>query len=354
MTASIPVAVLGATGMVGQRLVQMLSGHPWFRVVALTGSERSAGRPYGEAVTWLLGPQPPAWAAELPVLPTTVAAVVDSGARLAFSALPAAVARTLEPALAAAGVWVGSNASALRREPDVPLLMPEVNPEHIHLLTVQRRRRGWPAGVVTNPNCSTTGLVGPLKALDRAFGVRRVVVVTLQALSGAGYPGVPSLAIADNVIPYIPGEEDKLEWEPRKLLGVLQRDEVRLADIVLSASVHRVPTTDGHLLSAYVETARPIQPDEARAVLAAYRAPAETATLPSAPQPVLWVREEPDRPQPRLDRDFGKGMTTVVGRVRSDPVLGLKMEILSHNTLRGAAGGALYNGEWLARFLGWV
>ncbi len=354
MSAAIPVAVLGATGMVGQRLVQLLDRHPWFRVVALTGSERSAGRPYREAVTWLLDTPMPAWAAEMLVRPTTARAVVDAGARLAFSALPAGVARQVEPALAAAGVWVCSNASALRREPDVPLLMPEVNPDHIGLVEVQRARRGWPAGVITNPNCSTTGLVAPLKALAQAFGVRRVSVVTLQALSGAGYPGVPSLAIMDNVIPYIANEEDKIEWEPRKLLGRLQGDAIHLADVVLSASVHRVPVTDGHLLAVSVETRQPAHPDAAREVLARYAAPPETANLPSAPRPVIVVRSEPDRPQPRLDRDTGHGMTTVVGRVRSDPVLGLKMEILSHNTLRGAAGGALYNGEWLARYLGWV
>ena len=353
-TPAIPVAVLGATGMVGQRLVQLLDGHPWFRVVALTGSERSAGRTYAEAATWLLDTPLPAWAASLPVLPTTAAAVAQSGARLAFSALPASVARQVEPALAAAGVWVCSNASAFRREPDVPLLMPEVNPQHIRLVETQRARRGWPAAIITNPNCSTTGLVAPLKALHDAFGVTHAVVVTLQALSGAGYPGVPALAIADNVIPYIANEEDKIEWEPRKLLGMLDGEGVRLADITLSASVHRVPVTDGHLLSVSLRTARPVSPAEAREALAAYAPPPETADLPSTPRPVLLVREEPDRPQPRLDRLTGRGMTTVVGRVRPDPVLGLKLEILSHNTVRGAAGGALYNGEWLARFLGWA
>ncbi len=354
MTASIPVAVLGATGTVGQRLIQLLDAHPWFRVVALTGSERSVGKPYAEAVTWLLDTPLPAWAAAQTVLPTTAEAVAARGARLAFSALPAAAARAAEPALAAAGVWVCSNASAFRREPDVPLLMPEVNPQHIRLVETQRDRRGWPAGIITNPNCSTTGLVAPLKALDAAFGVRKVWVVTLQALSGAGYPGVPALAIADNVIPYIAGEEDKIAWEPRKLLGRLTPQGVQLADMVISASVHRVPVTDGHLLSVAVATERPASPEAARAALAGYTAPPETARLPSAPRPVLQVRTEPDRPQPRLDRATGRGMTTVVGRVRSDPVLGLKMSILSHNTLRGAAGGALYNGEWLARYLGWV
>ena len=349
----IPVAVLGATGAVGQRLVQMLDGHPWFQVVALTASEVRAGKRYGETVHWLLGEAPPAWAAAMPLLPTTAEAVQQAGARLAFSALPSAVAREIEPALAQAGVWVCSNASAFRREPDVPLLMPEVNPEHIRLVEVQRKRRGWPAGIVTNPNCTTTGLVAALAPLHRAFGVEAVVVVSLQALSGAGYPGVASLDILDNVLPYIPGEEEKLAWEPRKLLGRLQGEAVTLADVVVSPHVHRVPVWDGHTLAVSVRFTRPVPLEDVRRAWTSYLPPEPTRDLPHTPRPVIQVRDEPDRPQPRLDRMTGGGMTTVVGRLRPDPVLHVKFTVLSHNTIRGAAGGALYNGEWLARYLGW-
>ncbi len=353
MAERIPVAILGATGTVGQRFVQLLDGHPWFQVVALTGSARSEGKPYAEAATWLLDTPMPDWARAMTVLPTRADVVARAGARLAFSALPASAARTVEPELAAAGVWVGSNASAYRREPDVPLLMPEVNPDHIALVERQRRERGWPAAIITNPNCTTTGLTVPLKALDQAFGLEAVVVVSLQALSGAGYPGVPSLAIMDNVIPYIPNEEDKVEWEPRKLLGALRGDEVELAGVTISAHVHRVPVLDGHTLAVSVRLRTTASPEAVAEVLASYQAPEATRDLPSAPRPVMVVRREPDRPQPRLDRMTGRGMTTVVGRVRPDPILGVKFSVLSHNTIRGAAGGALYNAEWLARYLGW-
>ncbi len=351
MDQRIPVAVLGATGMVGQRFLWFLDGHPWFRVVALTASEGRVGRRYADAVTWLL-PQPmPAWAADMVLQPTTPEGVGE--ARLAFSALPTSVARAVEPRLAARGVWVCSNASAYRREPDVPLLVPEVNPEHIALVERQRRERGWAAAIVTNPNCTTTGLVVALAPLHRAFGLKGVFVATLQALSGAGYPGVPSLAVVDNVLPHIPGEEEKVEWEPRKILGHLVDETVELAPVPISAHTHRVPVWDGHTLAVSVVLARNAGPEEVVQALASYQAPEATRDLPSAPRPVILVRTEPDRPQPRLDRDAGRGMTTVVGRVRSDPLGGAKFTVLSHNTVRGAAGGAVYNGEWLARYLGW-
>lgn len=351
MSQRIPVAVLGATGMVGQRFVQFLDGHPWFQVVSLTASEGRVGRRYGDVVTWVLPEPMPSWAADMVLQPTSAEGVGE--ARLAFSALPAAVAREVEPRLAARGVWVCSNASAHRREPDVPLLVPEVNPEHIVLVERQRRERGWPAAILTNPNCTTTGLVVALAPLHRTFGLKWVFVASLQALSGAGYPGVPSLAILDNVLPYIPGEEEKVEWEPRKILGRLEGEAVRMAEVPISAHTHRVPVWDGHILAVSVALHESADPDAVRQALATYRAPEPTRDLPSAPRPVIAVRTEPDRPQPRLDRNTGRGMTTVVGRVRHDPLGQVKFTVLSHNTVRGAAGGAVYNGEWLARYLGW-
>jgi aspartate-semialdehyde dehydrogenase len=347
----IPVAVLAATGSVGQRFVQLLDRHPWFEVVALTGSERGHGKTYGEVCRWLLAEPMPEWAKTMPVLPSE--AELLNGARLAFSALPADTARQVEPALAQAGIAVCSNASAFRREADVPLLIPEVNPDHARLVEVQRKQRGWPGWITTNPNCTSTGMTIALKALQEAFGLKRVFAVSLQALSGAGYPGVASLDIADNVIPFISGEEDKVEWEPRKMLGKLEGEEVRLAQIGFSAHTNRVAVTDGHLVCLTVELERRATPEQAAAVLGAFKAPPQVADLPSAPRPVIVVREEENRPQPRLDRMTGNGMTTVVGRVRADNLFDLRLTVLSHNTIRGAAGGSLLNAELMVQ-LGYV
>lgn len=343
----IPVAVLAATGSVGQRFVQLLDNHPWFEVVALTGSERGQGKPYGEVCRWLFPEPMPEWAAKMPVLTSEAQAL--KGARLAFSALPADTARQVEPALAQAGIAVCSNASAYRRDADVPLLIPEVNPEHARLVEVQRRRRGWPGWIATNPNCTSAGMTIALKALQDAFGLKRVFAVSLQALSGAGYPGVASLDIADNVIPFIGGEEDKVEWEPRKMLGKLEGEEVRLAEIGFSAHTNRVAVTDGHLVCLTVELAQRTTPQQAAAILAGFQAPPQVAGLPSAVSPVIVVREEENRPQPRLDRMTGRGMATVVGRVRADQLFDLRLTVLSHNTIRGAAGGSLLNAEWMVQ-----
>jgi aspartate-semialdehyde dehydrogenase len=343
----IPVAVLAATGSVGQRFVQLLDHHPWFEVVALTGSERGHGKTYGEVCRWLLAEPMPDWAGKMPVLPSEAASL--NGARLAFSALPADTARQVEPALAQAGICVCSNASAFRREPDVPLLIPEVNPEHARLVEVQRKRRGWSGWIATNPNCTSTGMTIALKALQDAFGLKRVFAVSMQALSGAGYPGVASLDIADNVVPFIGGEEEKVEWEPRKMLGKLEGGEVHLAEIGISAHTNRVAVTDGHLVCLTVELAQRATPEQAATVLAAFQAPPPVAELPSAARPVIQVREEENRPQPRLDRMTGRGMTTVVGRLRSDPLFDLRLVVLSHNTIRGAAGGSLLNAELMVR-----
>ena len=350
ISEKIPVAILAATGSVGQRFLQLLDGHPWFHVVALTGSSRAVGQTYGEACHWVLPEPMPEWARQLRIQPTTPEQVT---APLVLSALPADVARQVEPRFAQAGQMVCSNASAYRRDPDVPLLMPEVNPDHLSLLSVQRRVRGWRGGIVTNSNCTSSGMTVALKALQDSFGLRRVFVVSLQALSGAGYPGVASLDILDNVIPYIAGEEEKIEWESRKMLGGLQDDQIELADFVVSAQANRVAVSDGHMVCLSVELGAPADVEKAAKALRGYIAPPASRDLPSAPHPVILLREEPDRPQPRLDRRAGEGMTTVVGRLRPDPLFHLKMVVLSHNTIRGAAAGSIYNAELLVDH-GWI
>ena len=341
----IPVAVLAATGSVGQRFVQLLADHPWFEVVALTASDRSVGQRYGQACHWILPEPMPERVRDLEVVPTTPEAA--GSLPLVFSALPATIAREVEPQFAQAGAAVCSNASAYRREPDVPILLPEVNTDHAGVVAIQRRQRGWPGCIVTNPNCTSTGLTVALKALQSSFGLRRVFAVSLQALSGAGYPGVASLDIIDNVIPYINDEEGKIEWETRKMLGKFSGSQLELADFSVSAHANRVAVSDGHLVCFSVELERKASPEDAQRALLEYQAPEVSCDLPSAPRPVIAIRSEPDRPQPRLDRNTGKGMTTVVGRIRPDPLFDLKMVVLSHNTIRGAAGGAIYNAELL-------
>lgn len=339
--AKIPVAVLGATGAVGQRFIQLLDQHPWFEVAALTASERSAGQPYGEVCRWLLDTPMPAAVRDLPVLGSET--LLDLP--VAFSALPSSVAGPIEERLAAAGVMVCSNASNHRMAPDVPLLVPEVNPEHLDLLAVQRKRRGWSGAIVTNPNCTSTPVVMALRPLHDAFGIRKLLIVSLQAISGAGYPGVSALDIVENVIPYIGGEESKVESEPQKMLGVLRDGTIEPAPFVASAHCNRVPVIDGHLLCLSVAFERNPTPDEAIAALRAFRALPQELNLPSAPAQPVMVRDEADRPQPRRDRDSEHGMATVVGRVRPCPLLAIKFLALAHNTIRGAAGGSLLNAE---------
>jgi aspartate-semialdehyde dehydrogenase len=343
--AKLKVAILGATGAVGQRFVQLLEDHPWFEVAALTGSDRTIGQTYAEGCRWILPGPMPEYAKAMHVVPTEP----GFDAALAFSALPADTAREAEPALAAAGYAVCSNASAHRMWPDVPLLIPEVNPDHTALVETQKKQRGWKGFIVTNPNCTSAGMTVAFKALQEAFGLRRALVVSMQAVSGAGYPGVASLDILDNVVPYIPGEEEKVESEPRKMLGRLaeQGDRIDFAPVQLSAHTNRVAVTDGHMVCASVEFARAASPAEAAQAMAEFQAPAIVQMLPSAPHCVIEVRSEPDRPQPRKDRNAGNGMTTVVGRVRADPLLHVKFVVLSHNTVAGAAGGAILNGELL-------
>ncbi len=349
-SSRIPVAVLAATGSVGQRFIQLLDGHPWFEVAALTGSARRVGQLYGASCEWVLTDPMPAWAREMELLPSTPEAV---NVPLVFSALPSNFAAEIEPQFARAGVMVCTNAGAFRRDPTVPILLPDINAEHLGLLPAQREKHRWRGAIVTNPNCTSTGMSIALKALDDAFGVQKVLAVSMQALSGAGYPGVPSLNILDNVIPNIGGEEEKLEWEPRKMLGKMESGGLQLADFVLSAHTNRVAVTDGHMVCLSVACAEQPAVEQVARALAEYQPPVISRALPSTPQPVLLVRGEPDRPQPRLDRMAGKGMTTVVGRIRSDPLFHIKFVTLSHNTIRGAAGGSIYNAELLVRE-GWV
>ena len=350
MSSMIPVAILGATGSVGQRFVQLLDQHPWFKVVALTASDRSEGRSYREACRWILQDPMPSWAGEMAVLPTNVAAVLTAAKpAIVFSALPTEIASDIEPQFAKAGMMVCSNASAYRQEPDVPILLPEVNPEHAAIIEYQRKNHNWSGGITTNPNCTSTGLTVALRALQNAFGLRCAFVVSLQALSGAGYPGVPSMDILDNAIPYIGGEETKVEWEPRKMLGTLENNAIELADFAISAHTNRVAVSDGHLVCLSVELGERANIKDVTEVLRSYQCPEISKSLPSTPDPIILVRDEDNRPQPRLDRMTGRGMTTVVGRLRPDPLFDYKMVILSHNTIRGAAGGSIYNAELLVK-----
>jgi len=342
----IPVAVLGATGAVGQRFVQLLDNHPWFKVVALTGSERAIGQSYAQACHWILSTPMPEWAREIPILP---AVPDDSDVPLVFSALPSTSAYEVEPYYARRGVIVCSNASAFRAEPDVPLVLPEVNPDHTSLIPHQREKRGWRGAIVTNSNCTITGLTIVLKALSDQFGVKQAFVVSMQAVSGAGYPGVSSMDILGNVVPYVPDEEGKMEWEPRKMMGTALGDHVELADLEITAHANRVPVLDGHLVCLSIKLADKGNLSAVAGALRGYAAPPISRELPSTPPAIIQLQDDPDRPQPRLDIMTGNGMTTLVGRLREDPVLDYKMVILSHNTIRGAAGASIYNAELLVR-----
>lgn len=346
VSAKIPVAVLGATGLVGQRLVSLLADHPWFELAAVTGSPRSQGRRYGEAVRWRLPGDPPPTAADLVVQPS------EPGipGRLAFSALPSEIAGEIELAFATAGYAVSSNARNHRMDEDVPLILAELNADHLALIERQRRNRGWDRGlIVTNSNCTSMPLAMALKPLDDAFGVEKVFVVSLQALSGAGYPGVASLDALDNVVPHIGGEEPKLELEPRKMLGRLdqQAGTTRFAPFTISAQTNRVAIRDGHLLCISVALQQKATPAEAAEIMRAFRGRPQELGLPTAPRQPLIVRDEPDRPQPYRDRDAGNGMSITVGRIRECPLFTLRFVALGHNTIRGAAGAALLNGELL-------
>jgi aspartate-semialdehyde dehydrogenase len=342
LQSRIPVAVLGATGMVGQRFIELLQGHPWFELVALCASEQRAGKPYGEVAKWrLAGSSMPAAVASMPVSASRPEAMPDD-LRIVFSALPAEAAYETEADFARVGKAV--------MEPDVPLLIPEVNADHAQAILEQRKRRGWPGCIVTNANCSATPLVMALKPLQQAFGVRKVLVTTLQAISGAGYPGLPSYDILDNVIPFIGGEEEKVETETRKMLGSWSEGSgFTDAPIIVSAHCNRVATREGHLERASVELAREADPQEIIAAWENYTSIAQELQLPSAPAQALLYRREVDRPQTLLDRDAGRGMTITIGRLQPCPILGYKFALLGHNTIRGAAGGSILNAELCVR-----
>ncbi len=343
MDERVPVAVLGATGSVGQRFVQLLARHPWFRVAELVASERSVGKRYREATDWRLDASMPEDTADLVV--KDYGEQIDSP--VAFSALPAEVATDIEQRLAKEGHAVLSNTATHRMAPDIPLLIPEVNPDHVRAIETQQKNRGWSGYIATNPNCSAIHLVLTLKPLQDAFGLDAVMVTTMQAVSGAGYPGVPSLDMIDNVIPYIGNEEEKMQTETRKLLGSYAGSEGGFvdADIVVSASCNRVAVRDGHTEAVSVRLAHAVAPDEVIAVFDAFRGKPQELGLPSAPARPIVVRSEPNRPQPVLDRDAERGMASTVGRVRPCPIMGIKYVLLGHNTVRGAAGASILNAE---------
>lgn len=338
------VAVLGATGAVGQRFIQLLDGHPWFKVTEVIGSDRSAGKTYIEAANWVLDGTPPGDVAGL----TVKGLHDDFESTLVFSALPKEPALEREIELASAGHVVCTNASAHRMAEDVPLLLPEVNADHIGLIDVQRHNRGWTTGaLIANSNCTVMPMVMALKPLVE-FGVRKVLTVSEQAISGAGYPGVASLDILDNVIPYVGGDEDKMETESVKMLGSFEGERVQTLDIITSATCTRVPVLDGHLVNLSVELAERPAFDEVIAAWEAFQGPLPVPMLPSAPEHPLQYLPQIDRPQPRRDRNAGNGMTTSIGRLRECPILGYKFAALSHNTVRGAAGCSILNAELLA------
>jgi aspartate-semialdehyde dehydrogenase len=343
MQKKIPVGILGATGIVGQRFIQMLERHPWFEVAWLAASDRSEGRDYGDAARWRLKTPIPAAVAKMRVS----AATPDGAPKVVFAALDASIAAELEPRFADAGCAVITNSSALRMAKDVPLVIPEVNPDHIKLIECQSWRRKSGGYVVTNSNCSAMGLVLALAPLHKRFELETVMAVTMQAVSGAGYPGVASMDILGNVIPYIAKEEEKMEEETRKLLGTLNGSGVNLAPFKMSAQCNRVAVEDGHTESVSVKFKQKADAAEILEVWQEFSGIPQQQQFPTAPGIPVRYLDAADRPQPRFDVEFGGGMTTTVGRLRPCSVLDWKFTLLSHNTIRGAAGAALLNAELL-------
>ena len=339
-----PVAVLGATGAVGQTFIRLLAEHPWFRLAELAASERSAGRTYAEAAKWIGASDMPM---EVRGMVVRACDPSEISSAIVFSALDASVAGDVETAFARAGRMVLSNAKNFRMEEDVPLVIPEVNADHLALLDVQRANRGWSGGIVTNANCAAIMAVMPLAPLHEAFGIRKLFVATLQAVSGAGYPGVPSLDILGNVIPYIKDEESKIESEIQKMLGRRIGTRIEPAPIMISAHANRVPVEHGHTVCLSIEFERRANAAEAGEALRAWRGDASSRGLPSSPERALVVSDLPDRPQPRRDVEAGRGMTVTVGRVRDDALFDVKLVTMGHNTIRGAAGASVLNAELL-------
>ena len=340
------VAVLGATGSVGQRFIQLLQGHPWFEVNELVASDRSSGQRYADVCDWRVSDAMPESAREI-----RVKGLHDSiESQVVFSSLPGGLASEVESRLASEGKQVFTNASDNRMVPDVPLVIPEVNPEHVGLIDVQRKNRGWDRGlIVANPNCSTIHLVLALQPIWEQFGIELAMVTTLQAVSGSGYPGVPSLDMIDNLVPYIGGEEEKIESETTKILGTLTEDHIASAAITLSTQCTRVPVRDGHTESVSLKLRKSASVDDVIEAFSSFRALPQELGLPFAPDKPVVVRDQPDRPQPVLDRDAQNGMASVVGRVRECSIFDVKFMVLGHNTIRGAAGASILNAELLVK-----
>jgi aspartate-semialdehyde dehydrogenase len=347
MKNKLPIGILGATGMVGQRYIQLLENHPWLEITWLAASDRSSGKTYAEAVKWRLDTTLPARIAKMTVAP----AEPDGAPKIIFASVDAAIAREMEPKFAGAGCAVITNSSAFRMAPNVPLVIPEVNADHLHLIEEQPSRKDSGGYIVTNPNCSTIGLVMALKPIEERFGIEQIFVTTMQATSGAGYPGVASMDILDNVVPFIGSEEEKMEAETLKLLGSLKGQTVTPLGAAVTAHCNRVSVVDGHTECVSIKLGKKLGRSATREdILAAWAAfkPLAGLNLPFAPeQPIEWA-EQNDRPQPRLDRNRGKGMTVTVGRLRPCNLLDWKFVLLSHNTVRGAAGATILNAEMLA------
>jgi aspartate-semialdehyde dehydrogenase len=340
MSKKYRVGILGATGTVGQRFCQLLENHPQFEIAALAASDRSVNKPYAEACSWKLPTPMPESVKDIVVTPIEPPLDCD----LVFSSLPSSVARETEEAFARAGYPVISNSSSFRMDEDVPLLIPEINAEHLDLIEVQKKKRGFNKGyIVTNPNCAVISFAPPLAALERRFGIESVFITTMQAISGAGYPGVASLDITDNVLPYIAGEEPKVEIEAQKILGRFNGENIEKADFVVSAQCFRVDVVDGHTASIRVKLRQNSTLEEVIDAISGF----PNLHLYSSPKDFMVIREEPDRPQPRLDRETGKGMTITVGRLYPDNIFDYRFVALSHNTVRGAAGAAVLNAELL-------
>lgn len=340
MSRKYRVGILGATGTVGQRFVQLLENHPQFEITALAASDRSTGKPYSEACAWKLAGKMPDFVKNITVQPIEPPLDCD----IVFSSLPSSVARETEETFARAGYPVISNSSSYRMDEDVPLLIAEINHEHVGLIEKQKQKRGFGKGfIVTNPNCAVVSFAPPLAALHRKFGVEEVIVTTLQAISGAGYPGVPSLDITDNVVPYIAGEEPKVETEAQKILGKFTDGGIEKADFIVSAQCFRVHVIDGHTASVRVNLKQTATMEEVIEAINTF----PSLDLYSSPKRFMEYCDEPSRPQPRLDRDSGNGMTITVGRLFPDNVFDYRFVSLSHNTVRGAAGSAVLNAELL-------
>lgn len=347
----VKVGILGSTGSVGQRYVNMLKDHPWFEIAALSASSASVGKKYREASKWVLDTNMPSAPAEMKVVSADPKAMKSEGVEVVFSALPSEIAKSVEVEMVEVGFTVVADTSAHRMDPEVPVMIPEVNSQHLDAIKDQKKK--WKGIIVTSPNCTTIGLASSLKPIYMNYGIKRVLVSTMQALSGAGFFGVPSMAIVDNVIPYIKNEEEKVAAELLKILGDY-KDGFKHASIKVGASCHRVGVLDGHTEAVFLETEKPSSPEEIMTCMKNFKAEPQKLKLPSAPEQPIIVRLEPDRPQPRLDRLSGtperaKGMATVVGRVRREEALdnGIKYVVLSHNTIRGAAGNAILIAELL-------